>query len=218
MLLKASGMTRASHVFCAIIIQLLMLAAASAQQVARETWQFGPTTPAAFNQRIEDAAIEYYDDAPIPRVIFYDIAFPADADEYASLDGHAVVLLSAFSQERDELPLKRVYVLWDGKEIELKLIKSWSQAVSARGIIGQTFGTNRTDAIYLLPVYLRLKSATLMADFAKNRKGLQFAEFNAGVPERVSRLPIKEPTGKGFSAAALMQFISREYPGILKKQ
>ena len=70
-------------------------------------WRDKPATPARMNQRIEEAAVRYQSNAPIPRVVLYDIAYPHDAEEYAALDGHAVMLTTALSQERAELPLKK---------------------------------------------------------------------------------------------------------------
>lgn len=189
-----------------------------AQQLETETWQFGPASATVLEQRIEDAAIEYYDDRPIARIIFYDIAYPRDAEEYKNLDGHAVLVLSAISQQKEELPLKRVYVLWDGKEIELKLFKSWSQQTSRESIITQTYGAHRMNAIYLLPLYLRLQTASLQADFTKNRTNFPFAYFKNDTPEHVRSLPIQEPTGKALSIPSLIQFINREYPDIIKKK
>ena len=190
-----------------------------AQQAETETWQFGPAGATVLEERIEDAAIEDYDDRPIARIIFYDIAYPRDAEEYKNLDGHAVLVLSAISQLKEELPLKRVYVLWDGKEIELKLFRSWSQQTSRESITTQTYGAHRMNAIYLLPLYLRLQQASLQADFTRNRTNFPFAYFKpADLPEHIRSLPIQEPTGKAFSIPSLIQFINREYPDIIKKK
>lgn len=188
---------------------------AFAQKVDPSAWKVGAGTPAEFNSRIEEAANRYADDGPFPRVTFFDIAYPGDAEEYAKLNGHAVLLLSAFSQMADELPLKRVYFVYQGKVIELKLIKSWPQQVVSNGVIAKTFGANRMDALYLMPIYLRAKNLPLLADFAKNKEGFHIADFSS-LSERVRSLPIKEPTDADLSAAYLLQFIRREYPGLLK--
>jgi hypothetical protein len=186
--------------------------------VEAPVWRNQPATPERMSQRIEEGAIQLQNNAPVPRVVLYDIGYPHDDREYDSLDGHAVILLTALTQERGELPLPRVYVLVDGKEIELKLLKLvLSEQAAAGSIPAKTFGAFRADALYLLPIYLRLKAADLMADFARNRKGFKVATFGTPVSAGVGRLKIKEPTGAGLSNKALEEFIKREYPSFFKE-
>jgi hypothetical protein len=181
-------------------------------------WRNKPATPERMSQRIEEAALKYQANAPIPRVVLYDIGYPRDDQEYAALDGHAVILITALAQEREELPLKRVYVLADGKEIELKLIKQvLSKQPSTSSPSTITFGAFRGDGLYLLPVYLRMKPANLMVDFARNKTGLQIATFGTPVSTEVSTLPIKAPTGSGPSNTVLDEFMKREYPSFFKE-
>jgi hypothetical protein len=181
-------------------------------------WRNKPATPDRMSQRIEEAAIKYQANAPIPRVVLYDIGFPHNDQEAARLDGHAVILLTALAQERGELPLQRVYVLADGKEIELKLLKLVLSEQPADGsITAKTFGAFRADALYLLPMYLRLKAADLLVDFGKNRMGFKVATFGTPVSADVGRLNIKPPTGTGPSNEMLEEFIRREYPSFFKE-
>jgi hypothetical protein len=213
-------MTGKACITCAALIHLILLSAAATfgQKVEAGDWKAGAVTPAEYDGRIEEAADRYAQYAPIPRVTFFDIAYPPDAASYSRMDGNAVLLLSAFSQAADELPLKRIYFVYEGREIELKLIKAWpKQAVTGSAII-KTFGPNRMDALYLLPVYLRVKHAPLLADFARNQNGFRVADFASGVAPQVSSLPVKAPTGTGPSYETLVQFIRREYPGFLKDQ
>lgn len=81
-------------------------------------WRNNPATPERMSQRIEEAANKYAGDAPIPRVVLYDIGYPHNDVEYKALDGNAVMLLTVLAQERGDLPLKRVYVEFEGKEID----------------------------------------------------------------------------------------------------
>lgn len=176
-------------------------------------WRNKPATPERMSQRIEEAAIKYQADAPIPRVVLYDIGYPHNDREYAALDGHAIVLITALTQEREELPLKKVYVQMDGKEIELKSIKQvLSEQPAASSVSAKTFGAFRMDALYLLPVYLRMKPADLIIDFAKNKTSFKAATFGTPVSPDVSALTIKAPTGIAPSDKVLDDFIKREFP------
>ena len=181
-------------------------------------WRNNPATPERMSERIEAAAIKYEANAPIPRVVLYDIGYPNDDQEYAALDGHAVILLTALAQLREELPLRRVYVLVEGKEVELKPLKLvLSQQSVAASVSAKTFGAFRADALYLLPMYLRLKTADLLADFERNKMGFRLATFGTPLPADVGRLNIKPPTGAGPSDKTLEEFIKREYPSFFKE-
>lgn len=180
-------------------------------------WKNQPVTPAHMNARLERAAIQYAAEAPIPRIVLYDIGYPKDEKEYAALDGHAVMLFTSVSQNRDELPLQRVYVVIEGKEIELKELKVVlaeipdSDAASAR-----TFGRFRADALYLLPMSLRLKQADVLVDFQRNRSGFKIATFGTPLPDGLDRLSLIKPPGTGPSETALETFIKREYPSFFR--
>jgi len=186
--------------------------------VEPSVWRNKPATPERMSERIEAGAIKYQANAPIPRVVLYDIGYPNNEQEYAALDGHAVILLTALAQQREELPLHRVYVLVDGKEIDLKPLKLvLSEQSAAASVSAKTFGAFRADALYLLPIYLRMKAGDLMVDFERNKTGLRIATFGTPVPAEVGRLNIKAPTGAEVSDKTLEEFIKREYPSFFKE-
>jgi hypothetical protein len=185
---------------------------------AAGTWKSAPATPETVRRRIEAAAVKYGARAPLARIVLYDIGYPRDTREYASLDGHAVVLLTALSQERGELPIRRVYVAADGREVELKLLRLVLSEQAAPGdAAARAFGRYRADALYLLPVYLRQRAGELLADFDKNRTGLKVAAFGTPLPGDVNGLGIKPPTGAGPLADTLEEFIRREYPSFFEE-
>jgi len=114
-------------------------------------WHQTPVDNASMNKRIAEAAEQYKEYAPIPRIAFYDVGFPKDKLEFADLNGYGVLLISALSQDQTELPLKRVYVSVGGEEMDLTqykqtLIKN-SDAVSQ---ISKTFGLYRVDNLLLV--------------------------------------------------------------------
>lgn len=180
-------------------------------------WRNEPVTPVRMNQRLEAAAVHYADHGPIPRIVLYDVGFPLDAKEYAALDGNAVILFTAVSQTREELPLQRVYVLSDGKEVELKLVRVvLAELKTADTQTAKTFGRFRADALYLLPMSLRVQNVDLLVDFQSNRSGFKVATFGTPLPEDVSRLMSTKPSGAGPSQSALETFIKREYPTLVE--
>ena len=180
-------------------------------------WKKEPPTPGRMDQQIEEAAVKYAAYAPIPRVVLYDIGYPANPQEYAALDGNAVILLTALSQDREELPLQKVYVSSEGKEIVLKLLKSGLAELPATdSASAKTFGKFRADALYLLPMSLRVTKADLLVDFQKNKKAAKVAPLGTPLPDDLSRMMLIKPSGTGPSEGALEEFIKREYPGFFK--
>jgi hypothetical protein len=66
------------------------------------SWVQRPVTPETLNRRIEQEAAQYISYVSLPRAVFHDIAYPADAKEYAALHGFGVMLVSVFSQDKEE--------------------------------------------------------------------------------------------------------------------
>lgn len=185
--------------------------------VAAPTWRDKPVTPAAMSERIEKAAVQYAANAPIPRIVLYDLGFPSDEKEYAALDGNAVILFTAVAQNREELPLQRAYVVSEGKEIELKLIQVvLSELNTPNAESAKTFGKFRADALYLLPMSLRAKNADLLVDFQGNRTGFKVASLGTPLSDDLKRLLSIKPAGAGPSQEALELFLRREYPSFFQ--
>jgi Uncharacterized protein conserved in bacteria (DUF2314) len=181
-------------------------------------WRNQPVTPARMSERIEAAAVQYAAHAPIPRIALFDIGYPSSEQEYAALDGNAVILFTAISQNRDELPLQRVYVSADGKEVELKLIKVvLAELPASDSVSSKTFGRFRADALYLLPVSLRNKTGDLLIDFQANRKAFKVTTLGEPLPEKLSWMTRAKSSGASPSQSALETFIKREYPSFLQE-
>jgi hypothetical protein len=204
-----------------IFISLLLISAAAittyaqtAAPTASPVWRNTPATPSGVNQRIEDAAIDRQDIAPIPRALFYDIGYPGNDEEFSALDGNAILLVTALSQGRLDLPLERVFVVMeDGSEVPLKQVKLvLSQQAATETLTTKVFGPYRADALYLLPVYLRLKPVELHVEFGSHAK-LKAATFGGGASNILSRFKVVPPVGTGPTDMALNAFIKREFPG-----
>ncbi len=176
-----------------------------------------PATPARMRQRIEKAAIDYAADAPISRIVFYDISFPGDEQEFAALDGNAVMLFTSLSQNRKELPLERVYVLYEGKKIELKLLETvLAEMDSTNTPSTKVFGKFRADSLYLLPMSLYVKNADLHVDFRETKGIFKVGTLGTPLPDELNRLFSLKPSGAGPSQSALEAFIKSVYPGFFQ--
>ena len=188
---------------------LLAFAAIAAGQA---TWRNSPADLEVMDGRLKSAAAKYADEGPYPYFALSDIGYPYDKAEFDKLDGNAVVLITALAQDMKYLPIKRVFVKADDGEFDLKTIRSFSsKIVDTKGEVAVLFGANRTDVLYLLPVYLRLKKAQLLIEFA-NLKTEVLNVFDGNTPAAIVDLPKTKPTGKGPSHGYLETFLQREYP------
>lgn len=182
--------------------------------VNESRWHRNKVTVASMDKRIADAAEELEKYAPIPRTAFYDIGYPQSNIEFNELDGFGVILISSISQTKSELPLKRVYSVIEGKEIELVLVtESFTEESDSKSRVFKTFGAFRVDSLYLFPVYLRKINTNLFIDFAENRTGMKITNFTGELPEFLKNLPDVKPAGNPALSDSMKRFIKREFPG-----
>lgn len=208
------------------IVGVLVIAASAAVSVIGQTvtvtsetrWHRSSVDNAYMNRHIAEVAEQYKEDAPIQRVGFYDIGYPMNDIEMRDMNGYAVLLVSALSQDADELPVKRAYVSVAGKEIELKLLKTISlKNTDLTSQTVKTFGQYRSDSLYLFPGKLRTQIGQVFIDFSKNKIGMKMTEFDGSTPDNLKHLHFINPiNGKKFDDA-LTRFMRREYPGYLDK-
>jgi hypothetical protein len=192
---------------------LLGLSAYATAQPAT-TWHSDRVSNDYINKRIDALAEQYKQYAPIPKTGVFDIGYPKNAGEYATLDGYGLFLLAAVSHTRNELPVKRLYVSVDGKEIDLFQLKSYfTESKDSSTQTFKTFGAYRQDAIYAFPVYLRYKTADVYLQWSTDRKPMRVASFDGTTSPFLKTLPGTPPKGKTYPAKALDSYMKREYPG-----
>jgi hypothetical protein len=181
------------------------------------SWVQQPLTPEKINRRIEKAAAQYVSYLSVPRAVFHDIAYPADEKEYAALDGFGVMLVSVFSQDKDELPPKRIFARVGDAEIILRLFTSVFVKDSGSDMVKKVLGPYRWDGLYYYPVYLTLQAQEIVLDFAKSRTGFVIARFSDQDRTVLDLLniPIPPPKKKKPPKAALIKLVAREYLGFV---
>jgi hypothetical protein len=205
-------------VLTAILAALAVAAPAGAQDVkAPATTTFGPTTSAAFDQRIENMSRDYLALYPQQRgdhIAISDMSYPIDASEYAAMGKYGVVLIAGIARDPAELPLARVFIRAEGHDFPLKRLWSGRRAVTPGSALEQMFGVNRQDDFYLVPIALLKPGAFLGCDFAAHRKDFVMGAVDTPQVGFVivdkDRSPGAEP-----SEVVLRAFFAREYPGIV---
>jgi len=181
-------------------------------------WNVAPVSDSMMSARLRFAAAEYRQYAPVPRLALFDIAYPATAAEYSRLAGHAVLLVTAVTQDSAELPLAQVYVQdeTDSARVLPFVRGTCGRLSTSEAAIGEVFGKFRCDALYLLPVIERTGTGEVLADFAVHRRGFRLLRFDGTLPPSLRDLPVGPP-GPDVDAAALRAFIAREFPAVASR-
>ena len=175
-------------------------------------WSSGPVSNAALDARLTGAAIQYRSYAPVPRMAFFDIAYPKDSTEAAAMGGHAVMVVTAVVQDSTELPLARVHVRTTAEDRDLMVLGRIASLVPAgQEAVRLTFGRFRLDAVYLLPLAVRVEEGDLLVDFATHRTGFRLAHFTGDVPEPVRRSKFVGTSSPAPGASTVWAMVRREY-------
>jgi hypothetical protein len=168
------------------------------------------------DQRVHELAAKYHPQyGKLPRVIDYDIAYPSTPEEYGALNKHAVVLLTALTQDAAELPLKRVFLHRDGAEdLNLDVLAVFYAPTDNDPLVRETLGPIRAEVFCLLPVARTFADSTLQVDFAKTRTGFVVARFPQSVDEDfIMNDKDRNPSPHNrVSPEALKVLLAREFP------
>jgi len=194
---------------------IALLAAAQVTQHVEQNlgWANGPVSNTALDGRLSQAAAQYRSYAPVPRIAFYDIAFPKDCAELAAMNDQAVLVVTAVAQDSTELPPASVYLRAGPGDTKLPRAAGVQSRVISPDVKG-TFGAFRVDVLYLLPVKQMLGEGDVLVDFAAHRQGFRLAHLSGQVPKPLAacpetRTPVQPPAG-----SVLWGLVRREYPDL----
>lgn len=188
---------------------------AYAQTSAQAADAPGKVTPAVMTSRLEELAADTQKKMPrAARGAQIDVAWPATQEEYYSLNKFAVVLISAVTQRRDELPMRRVYIR-DGKRTTvLRRLGSWRSEVANGSVVHSVLGPYREDAFYLAPAAALIGDGLLLCDFATERTAFRLTQLPLEAPDFIASDANPNPApGAKPTAGVLRDLLEREYPG-----
>jgi hypothetical protein len=167
----------------------------------------GVVTPERVTQQIEEWAKQRQDSGgPSARVAHVWIFFAGGPNEFAALGRYSVLLLTVVTQRSEELPLKRVYIRANDRDVPVQKLSSWRGDVDNALITHKIYGPYRETGFYLLPTGMTLREGQLLADFAANRTGMPILQLpNKGTPDQVKRFPNLDPTPRAKPELKVLQ-------------
>ena len=155
----------------------------------------GVVTPERVTQQIEEWAKQRQESGgPSARVAHVWIFFAGGPNEFAALGRYSVLLLTVVTQRSEELPLKRVYIRANDRDVPVQKLSSWRGDVDSALLTYKIYGPYRETGFYLLPTGMTMRDGQLLADLAANRTGMPVLQLpNKGTPDQVRRFPNLDP-------------------------
>lgn len=201
-----------------LVVMVLALALASPvyasddykHVIATESTATGSVTRAEMDDRLRKGARRDEQYGHAIRAVYYDMASPADREEYLATGGYALMWVVVIVDDASELPLKRVYLKTAKGEVSLIRVSSRRRPMEIEDkIVQQVYGTHRQDALYYVPITADIQGAKVVADFTRNRVGFvvgALGELSASLGG-----PVIKPA-EVANPAAMKALQRREYP------
>ena len=178
----------------------------------------GVVTPERVTQQIEEWAKQRQESGgPSARVAHVWIFFAGSPNEFAALGRYSVLLLTVVTQRSEELPLKRVYIRANDRDVPVQKLSSWRGDVDSALLTHKIYGPYRETGFYLLPTGMTLRDGQLLADFAVNRTGMPVLQLpNKGAPDQVKRFPNLDPAPSAKPELKVLQTVLKRSTGAFR--
>lgn len=159
-----------------------------------------------------DTAKEYEKYGQVARVTNHDMAYPKDSQEYAKMNGFGILWVTSHSQLKEELPIKNLRVsIKNIGTIDLEPIYIFLTDEQDE-LIAKVLGKHRSDSIYMIPFFDKVRGATLIADYSVNRTNFILGKIENNFPPEMGR-PIKLPVVINYPDKRIFNImLEREYP------
>lgn len=155
-------------------------------------------------------------EAPSPRGgTFYFSWSSITPVEFEALGRQILFLIMVWTQKPEWLPVQRVYLRADGKEVPIQKVSAWKTPLDTGSATAQMYGPNREDGFYLVPGGAMLRKGEIVQDLSANQLGRVLLQLPSGVASNdARRFPNLEPApGAKPDLKALQAFIQRRFTG-----
>lgn len=168
--------------------------------------------------RIREAALQYQQYAPVPRLAVFDLAFAAGLNEFKELNTFGILYIASMNQDKNEHPIKRVYFKTKNDEADLILLSSIAIPVTD-SIIKNICGENRVDYYYFIPYFYTQLTGEIRIDWNINSKGFVVCQFPQVIKlSYLNNESIYPDNSRILNPEALANFMSREFQMTLTPQ
>jgi len=191
---------------------------ALSQELRKSPVAQGAVTPQVMDERLKDLAQDVKSKRQnVDRIAKIDFAWPQDAEEYRALNKNVLILVTVVTKDEKELPLRRVYLQNDGRDVALKKLTSERRDVPKDSPAYSVLGPFREDSFYLAPAGLMMREGFVVVDFAIKRKGFRIYELPGSPPDFVQadKRPMPGATAK-IDLKAVRAMMEREYTGFVQ--
>jgi len=127
------------------------------------------------------------------------------------LNKNAILMITALTRNKNELPLKNVYIHHSEGKTDLQKITFKISEVEDI-LVGTVFGNYREDSFYLLPMHFLSKECEVHIDWNENRTSFVLATYPTEVNiEYFNEDKDQESQELQLDSEALTEFLRREY-------
>lgn len=184
--------------------------------VGRDDPSYDEVDSSRIAKRLEESAQELGRKGIVKRFAMYDVALPADNEEYIGLNKNAIVMISAVTRDKAELPIKKAYIRSASGVVVLEGILSIPMDVVSPQV-KSVFGDYQEDYCYLLPFYLTVSNATLVVEWGDNSDPFVLGEFPV---EWECSIEDDKPEEQNLqlNEEALKKFLKREFSIVFKSE
>ena len=133
--------------------------------------------------------------------------------EFEALSKYTLLFLATWTQKSEELPVKRLFIRANEKEIPVEKVSTWPTEVDKNSATAKMYGPYREDGFYLVPTGALLRDGELVLDMSANRTDWVIDEFP---DETASAKPQRDPDpvpGAKPDLKTLQTLIRRRFTG-----
>ena len=163
-------------------------------------------------ERLVATAEQFKEIGPLERASHYDIAYPANSEEYDAMEGSGILWVTSHSQIQEELPLTNMRISIDGIGNLTTGTIFVVATIEEDELVSSVLGKYRSDAVYLVPFFKEVAGATLVADYSMNRTDFVLGHFDTNFPAELGPLKSIHDGFKYPSRAVFLSMLRREYP------
>jgi hypothetical protein len=127
-------------------------------------------------RKLADYAATLPKGAGVARIGLADLAYPRSQSELKAMGGFAAMLLTVICVNAEELPVSKVEMRLNGREMQLAPVVTRLSQMPV-GTATSAYGRARFDAVYLVPVFMTRLESTVVVSLGAGARTLTVLRF-----------------------------------------